>query len=182
MMSAWNVLVTAQPHQLQRLLSILQAHGPFQHTPFRGVLIGMVEERTALYEALLAREARKGRTFSAIGHLVPIDRTFTFNADAPEALEARLWEAVEPYAEAIGDGAFHVRMERRGLKGVLHSMPLEQALAGHLLARLEAQCRTPRVAFADEDAVVCVETLGTVCGVGLITRALCTQYPFIHVR
>jgi hypothetical protein len=182
MMPAWNVLATARPHQLQRLLSILQAQGPFQHTPFRGVLIGLVESREALLEALRAREERKGGTYAAIGHLVPIDRAFAFDAHDPAALEARLCEAVQPYAAAIGAGSFHVRVERRGLKGLLHSQPLEQALAEHLFALLVAEGRAPRIAFDDADAVVVVETLGTVCGVGLVPRPLTLRYPFVHAR
>lgn len=179
MMTAWNVLATAQPHQLQRLLSILQAHGEFQHTPFRGVIVGMVAEREALYEALAAREARKGATFAAIGHLVPIDRTFAF---APDTLEARLHEAAAGYAAAIGGGSFHVRVERRGLKGQVHSQATERALAEHVFDRIAALGHAPVIRFDDPDAVVVVETLGTVCGVGLVTRALRTRYPFIHVR
>lgn len=185
MMPAWNVLATAQPHQLQRLLSILQAHGEFQHAPFRGVLIGLVAVREALYEALREREERKGATYSAIGHLVPIDRTFAFDAGAEgalETLEARLCEAAEPYADVLDGSRFHVRMERRGLKGVLHSQPLEQSLAGHLWSLLQARGQAPRIAFDDADAVVLIETLGTVCGVGLLTRALSERYPFIHAR
>jgi tRNA(Ser,Leu) C12 N-acetylase TAN1 len=179
MMTAWNVLATAQPHQLQRLFDILRPHGEFQHAPFRGVIVGMVLDRTELFEALLAREARKGGTLAAIGHIVPIDRTFGFE---PEHLEALLREAVTPYAASIGPGSFHVRMERRGLKGELHSQPIELALAGHLSALLEAAGHPARIDFADPDAVVVVETLGNLCGVGLVTRALTARYPFVHVR
>lgn len=179
MMTAWNVLATAQPHQLQRLFDILRAHGEFQHAPFRGVIVGLVADPGALFEALLAREARKGGTLAAIGHIVPIDRTFGFE---PEALEALLREAVAPYAAAIAAGGFHVRMERRGLKGLLHSQPIEQALAEHLLALLEGAGQAARIDFSDPDAVVVVETLGNLCGVGLVTRALTARYPFVHAR
>lgn len=149
------------------------------------MVIGLAPDRDGLFEALREREARKGQTYSAIGHLVPIDHTLAFDIGPEGALQTALkglCEAVTPYADRLDDSRFHVRVVRRGLKGVLHSQALEQHLAGHLVSLLEARGNAPRIAFDDTDAVVLVETLGTVCGVGLLTRELSNRYPFIHAR
>ena len=47
-----------------------------------------------------------------LGRAIPIEQTFTFR---PETLTEQLKEAVTPFAARMAEGAFYVRLERRGL-------------------------------------------------------------------
>ncbi len=41
--------------------------------------------------------------------------------------------------------------------------------------------RAPRVEFRDPDAVLVVETVGDAAGLGVITRALRSEFPFVKI-
>lgn len=178
MLTHWNVLATAHTLQFRPLQRMLRAFGSFTETPFPGVLVGIVTRPEALFEALVTAERERPGLLRPLARMLPIERTFAFTL---ETLEDALRQAVLPYAETIGNGTFYVRMERRGHKGELHSQPLEQALDHALETHLEARGRHPAVDFADPDVIVAIETVGDICGVGLLPRALRARYPFVRV-
>lgn len=175
---SWNVLATAKDREQRHLAHRLKRFGDFRWTPFRGVMIGRVEDHHAFFEQLLRGEEDEPGFLSSLAKIVPIDRTFEFTV---EDFTARLKEAVLPYAEQIGNGSFYVRLERRGHAGEIHSQQVEQEVARLLYEKLRAQGKTPSVAFKDPDVIVVAETVGDVCGVGVITRDLRTRFPFIRV-
>ncbi|MER3425580.1 MAG: hypothetical protein C4293_22440 [Nitrospiraceae bacterium] len=175
---SWNVLATAKDREQRRLAHRLKRFGDLRWTPFRGLLIGRVEDHHAFFEQLLRQEEDEPAFLSPIAKIVPIDRTFDFTV---ENFTARLKEAVLPYAGHIGNGSFYVRLERRGHAGEIHSQQVEQEMARVLYEVLSAQGKTPSVTFKDPDVIVVVETVGDVCGVGVITRDMRTRFPFVRV-
>ena len=115
---------------------------------------------------------------TALARLVTVERTVRFDAsDAAAALTA----AAESFLDRLAGGSFYVRLERRGLKGRLHSPTLERDIGTHLWRALEARGDHPRVDFADPDAVVLIETLGEEGGLAIVTRAMRHAYPFVRV-
>jgi tRNA(Ser,Leu) C12 N-acetylase TAN1 len=111
--------------------------------------------------------------------VVPIERTVRIEPN--EAVDT-LAAAAEPFLDRLAGGSFFVRLERRGLKGRLHSPTVERELGDRVWKALEARGATPRVDFRDPDAVLVVETVGDQAGLSVITRALRRDFPFVKIR
>ncbi len=175
---AWNVLATAKNGEQRQLARMLKRFGDFHWTRFLGVLVGRVEDQ----EAFLTQLARWGEVERGFLHplarLVPIERVFTFSV---ESLPAQLGEAVKTFVDRIGSASFHVRVERRGHTGELHSQLMEKELAKAVLEALAAKGLAATIAFKNPDAIIAVEIVGDECGVGLLPRALRERFPFIKV-
>jgi hypothetical protein len=177
--ASWNVLATAQTGALPRLRGVLCRFGRFHRAPFRGLMVGTVPDLGDFLEDMAAASQRDPALLHVVARAIPIDRVFGFTA---EDLEERLRTAVTPYADRIGGGTFHVRVERRGHKGELHTQPLERALDEYLIGLLAAQGKLARVNFDDPDWIVVVELVGSDCGVGALSRDQRRRYPFARVR
>jgi hypothetical protein len=176
---AWNVLATSLEGRREALLFALRRLGRFRRGGYRNVVVGLVGDRTALFAAV--RDALAGDLLLSTGlaRLVPIDVTVRFTAEtAVDVLAA----AAEPLVDALPEGSFFVRLERRGMKGRLDSPTVERALGDHVWQRLVARGRTPRVDFRDPDHVLVVETLGDEAGIGVVPRTLRTAFPFVRIR
>lgn len=174
----WNVLATAKEGEQRRLAALLRRFGEFRRARFLGVIVGRVEKPEALFEQLQHKEEEQPGFLDPLSKLVPIDRTFDFTL---ENFAERLKDAVLPYAELIGSGSFYLRIERRGHAGEIHSQRQEQRLDQALREYLMARGHTPSVDFKDPDVIIVAETLDDECGVGAITRALRSRFPFVRV-
>lgn len=178
---AWNVLVTAQPapRALHELLTALHRFGEFRATPFHDVCIGRVSDMSTFLDALLEAQAAGRPWTKHLARVVPVARTFEF---APDAFLGKLETAAEELAADVGAGTFMVRVERRGLPDAIHTQELERLVAEQLFRAAEAGGKTLQTSFDDPDYILAVETLGTGCGVALITRDCRRRYPFVRVR
>jgi len=116
---------------------------------------------------------------SVLAKLVPIEKTVRIE---PRTAAATLVEAAEPFLDRLAGGSFFVRLERRGLKGQLHTPTLEREVAEPVWQALERRGATPRVDFADPDSILVIETIGEVAGLAVLDRALRRDYPFVKVR
>lgn len=177
----WNVVVTvtAGPGHEHRVLDALGAFGRFRATSFRDVGIGHVADVAGLLEAI-RRAREEGRPWAGfVARVIPAEQVFSF---APDTLAQQLEEATAPFVARLADGSFCVRLERRGLQGKVASADIERAVGEHVHGLAEQAGLRMRTEFADPDFVIAAETLGTECGVALITRALRERYPFVQVR
>src|SRR6185369_10221668 len=116
---------------------------------------------------------------TALAKIVPVETIVRFD---PMTAADTFATAAEPLLDRLADQSFFVRLERRGMKGRLHTPTLERALGDRVWRALEARGYKPRVEFRDPDAVLVVETVGDEAGVGVITRALRMEFPFVRVR
>ncbi|MGQ0694482.1 MAG: THUMP domain-containing protein [Nitrospiraceae bacterium] len=174
----WNVLATAKNHEQGHLARLFKRFGDFGWAPYLGVLLGRVEDHQAFFEQLRRGEESAPGFLRPLARLVPLDRTFLFTTDT---LIPLLKEELVGHIDQIGSGSFHVRLERRGHKGVIHSQQIEQELA-RIVADVQAQRgHFHRVDFKDPDVIIAIEIVGNECGVGLITRQLRERYPFVKV-
>ena len=178
-MGIWNVLATSLEGRRDALLVSLRRLGQFRPAGYRNVVAGFVEDRVTFLTRVREALAADLLLPTALAKIVPVDATLRFEPADPLPTLA---DAVEPLLDRLAGGTFFVRCERRGLKGRLHSPTLERDLADRIWRALEARGHTPRVAFQDPDAVLVVETLGDQAGIGVITRALRNEYPFVKVR
>jgi tRNA(Ser,Leu) C12 N-acetylase TAN1 len=175
----WNVLATALEGRRDALLIALRRLGRFRPGGYRNVVIGLVDEPDTLLASVGRALATDPLLPTALARLLPIERTVSI--DAAGAVET-LAAAATPFLDRLAGGSFFVRLERRGLKGRLHSPTVERELGARLWKALEARGQAPRVDFRDPDAVLVVETLGDQAGLALLTRALRREYPFVKIR
>lgn len=176
-MRDWNVLVTAREGGFARARRLLSGLGEVAETRFYNVLLARVPDARGLLQRLADLAAADAGAVACLARVAPADRTFTFQSAAEFLDRAR--EAVLALAPALAGRSFHLRVRRRGFKGVLHSQEVERSLAGAVLEALEAAGRPGRVAFEGADAVVAVETVGSQAGVALWTREDLARWPLL---
>lgn len=174
-MKPWNVLVTSLLGQERNVYRELRQTGDFRRTDFKDVFIGWTDDMEAFLNTVLLNTFLKER----IGKAVPLEQTFSFHA---EDFEVKLEGALHAYLPRLADSRFHVRMERRGFKGRLNSLEIEQEMDRLLRERLLEAGKGCEIDFEDPDLILVVETVAAWCGVGLITREMKERYPFIKVR
>jgi tRNA(Ser,Leu) C12 N-acetylase TAN1 len=175
----FDVLATSLEGRRDALLVALRRLGRFRPGGYRNVVVGSVDDRAAFLDRVAEGLAQDPLLPTALARLLPIDLTLRFTLDS--ALDD-LATAAEPLIDGLGGDAFFVRVERRGLKGRLHTPTLERDLADRVWRMLEARGRTPRVDFGDPDGVLVVETLGDQAGLVLLPRALRERYRFVRIR
>ncbi len=179
MAPTWNVLATALEGQRDALLMGLRGLGRFRPGGYRNVVVGTVEDRAAFLDQVRTALATDPVLPTALARIVPIDITLRFEPDGPVD---PLIAAAEPLLPRLAEGAFFVRVNRRGLKGRLHSPTVEREIGDHVWRALEARGHVPRVEFSDPDAILVIETLGDQAGLAVVPRALRQAYPFVRVR
>jgi len=177
----WNVVVTsaASGRKERFLLQELRQLGEFSPTGFRSVFLGKVADVGAFLDDLREAAEMMPETFAAIGQVVPVEQTHSFE---PGELEAALRAAVLPFAERIGPQRFIVRVKRRGYKGAVSSLELERGLADLLHAEIERLGFEPRIDFDHPDAILAVELFPNRFGLALVSREMKERYPFIKVK
>jgi len=178
-MKEWNVVLTSQMGQERRLEREVAGLGEFQPSGFREVILGQVPEPEAFLEVLKGFWEEKAFFSQLLSTAVPVRLVFPFTL---ENLVVRLKEEVLPLMGEIGDRPFYVRMKRRGHKGELSSLEVEQALDQFLKEKLAARGFSPRIDFDHPEVIVLVETVHNQCGLGLVTREMKERYPFIKIK
>jgi len=178
-MASWNVLATSLEGRRDALLFALRRLGKFRRGGYRNVVVGQVESVDVFLAGVHEALAGDPLLPTTLARVVPIEATVRF--EAPTAVDT-LAAAAEPLVDRLARGSFFVRLERRGLKGRLHTPTVERELGDRVWRALEAKGHTPRVAFKDPDAVLVVETIGDEAGLAVVTRALRAQHPFVKIR
>jgi tRNA(Ser,Leu) C12 N-acetylase TAN1 len=176
----WNVVVTArQGLGAQRALrAALSSLVQLRRSGFRNVSVGHVDDPDAFLVAVAQRRLTHPTLDRRLGKIITVERTFAVD---PATFQARLQEEVAPFVDRLVGRSFHVRVERRGHKGVIDTHACEQGLGAFLSAALEARGARPVVAFHDPDVVVVVELVGDTAGVALVTRELRARFPFVKI-
>ncbi len=174
----WNVLVTSRQGGQRRLRNALRRLVRLRRSGFRNVFVGQVRDIEALFVGIMELAERRSQLNEWLGKVLPIERTFALDV---EAREVQLQSEVNAFVDRLVGRSFHVRVERRGHKGIIDTHALEKALGEYLYGVLEQRGERPVVQFRDPDAVAVVEIVGEVAGVALITRELRERFPFIKI-
>jgi tRNA(Ser,Leu) C12 N-acetylase TAN1 len=175
----WNVLATSLEGRRDALLIALRRLGRFRPGGYRNVVVGTVDDRDGFLAAVRDALATDPLLPTALARLIPIEVTLRFDPTAP--VDAVV-SAAEPLVPRLAGGSFFVRLERRGLKGRVHSPSVERAIGDAVWRKLAEAGHVPKVEFADPDAVLVVETLGDQAGLAVVDRALRETFPFVKVR
>ncbi len=175
----WNVVVTARDGQQARARALLAPLGTVHNTRFYDVMVMQVDDGRELLEVLRTRAAATPGALAPLGRVVPLACTFEFSS--PEEFERRSAEAVLAWADELAGRSFHVRLHRRGLRGRLVTPDEERRLGELLLDETARRGRPARLAFADPDVIVVVETVGRRAGASLWTREDRARHPLLHL-
>jgi tRNA(Ser,Leu) C12 N-acetylase TAN1 len=177
-MREWSVLATSVEGRREALLASLRRLGTFWRAGYRNVVVGRVENQQEFLEAVQERLTTEMLLESSLTKIVPVERVAPFH---PDQLAETVIEMLGPHAGRIAGQRFYVRLERRGLKGIVHTPTVERVVGAALVEAGTALGGTPTVAFQDPDTIVAIETTGQTVGVGLLPRDLRRTFPFVKV-
>ena len=175
----WNLLATSHESRRDALLIALRRLGRFRSGGYRNVVVGQVDEPRVFLAAVRDGLASDPLLPTALARVVPIAITLRFDPAEPVG---PLVAAAEPLLDRVAGGSFFVRLERRGLKGRLHSPTVEREIGDRVWRALEGRGHVPRVDFRDPDAVLVIETLGDQAGLAVVDRATRRDFPFVKIR
>lgn len=174
----WNLVVTAREGAQRDLVRALAPLVRLRRTPFRNVRLGKVEDVAGFLTAVMEQRERQPFLDNWLARVLPVEHTFRVE---PAGLLAELQRRAEPLLDRVRGRSFHVRVERRGHKGVIHTHETEQALGSWLFDTLVARGGSPVVEFGNPEVVVAVELVGEVGGIGLVSRAQRERFPFVRL-
>jgi tRNA(Ser,Leu) C12 N-acetylase TAN1 len=177
-MREWNILATSLEGRRDALLVALRKLGRFWRGGYQNVLVGAVDDHTVFLERVRDRLATDDLLASSLTKIVPVEQLIAFE---PQELSDAVIELVVPRVNRIAGKSFHVRLERRGLKGVVHTPTVERTVGQALVTAAAEHGAAATVTFADPDAIVAIETTGTTVAVGFLPRELRQAFPFVKV-
>jgi hypothetical protein len=157
--------------------NLLARWGRLRRTEFFNVAVMAVADTDSFLREFAAAVEQMPGILNAMSHVVPLKHVFAFK-DASEFDEKLRYIALF-YAPQLAGRSFHVRLRRRGLKGII-STPEEERLLDELLLEASTAAGKPgRITFEDPDYVLLIETVGESGGVALWTGDDLKRYPFL---
>lgn len=180
-MKDWNVVVTVYDARGRRAAKrVLRAFGTVHSTEFFNVLVMRVADIASFVDEFAVHVDEDKALLNDIARLLPAQNTFDFATVAE--FESKAKDIVLAWAQKLTGKTFYVRLNRRGLKGVLASQEEERFLDEAILSRTAELGQTARVTFTDPDYVIDVETVGNRAGVSLWSREDLGRYPFLRIE
>lgn len=170
----WNVVVTLAEQSFREAVRLLGRWGKVRRTAYYNVLGVKVASADAFLADFAASVAANPGFLNFVSHVVPAQQTFVFTS--AEEFETQARAIALGWAPKLGGKRFHVRLHRRGFKGVLSTPREERFLDEALLAALP---EAGRIDFADPDAVIQIETIDGRAGMSLWTRDELRRHPFL---
>jgi tRNA(Ser,Leu) C12 N-acetylase TAN1 len=146
----------------------LSRWGTVRRSGFYNVLTLTVADTAAFLREFEAAIVTEPEILELVSHVVPAEVAFTFGDTAE--FEARAREIALGWTDRIAGKRFHVRLHRRGLKGVMSTPHEERFLDDALLDACAARGTPGHIAFDDPDAVIQIETVDGRAGMSLWTR------------
>lgn len=178
-MHGWNVMATSLNGNERPLLRLMNELGEFERSSCHNLLVGHVDDLTAFLEGLKQRYDAGRRLPMALGRALPVDATVQLKTGDPEH---EIEQALQGLIGRIAGHSYHVRVERRGHKGQIHTSELEKLLGDFIWDQVERRGMKPRVDFDDPEVVVAVEIVGDEAGISLVERSVRERYPFVRIR
>jgi tRNA(Ser,Leu) C12 N-acetylase TAN1 len=173
----WNVIVTLSEPTFRIARNLLARWGRLRRTEYHNVAVMAVTDTPAFLQEFAAAVEESPGILNAMSHVVPFEHVFAFK-DAAE-FEAKSREIALSHATQLAGKSFHVRLRRRGLKGIISTPEEERFLDDILLGALAAAGNPGRIRFDDPDYVLLIETVAGSGGVALWTGEDLKRYPFL---
>jgi hypothetical protein len=179
-MKEWNAVISVREHGFKRAFDVFGEFGEVKRTEFFNILLLRARDVAQMLETLHERSQKSPASLAFLARLIPVTRTFIFNA--PEEFEALSRTTILGWVPDLAGKSFFIRIHRRGFRGRISSMNEERLLDTLLLEELEKSGKPGKILFEDPDAVIALETVGTWAGLALYTREEKKRYPFIRVE
>jgi len=180
-MKDWNVIVTVYDARGRRAArQALRAFGQIERSEFFNVLVMRVADVGSFLQDFAAFASENIGLLNDIARVLPARVTFDFAT--PSEFKEKAREVVLAWAPRLAGRSFHVRLNRRGLKGVLETPKEERFLDDAILDKAAELGRPANISFADPDYVIDVETVGRRAGVSLWSRDDINQFPFLRIE
>jgi tRNA(Ser,Leu) C12 N-acetylase TAN1 len=157
--------------------NLLASWGRLRRTKYFNVAVMKVADPVLFLREFSGAVEETPGIINAMSHVVPFEHVFTFK-DVAE-FEAKLREIILSYASQLAGKSFHVRLRRRGLKGIISTPEEERFLDNVLLEALAASGTPGHISFEDPDYVLLIETVGEGGGVALWTGDDLKRFPFL---
>jgi len=172
----WNVVVTLAEEGFRDAVHMLGKWGKVKRTHYYNVLGMKVEGVDAFLVDFTAAVTATPGILNFVSHVVPLRQTFNFIS--VDEFEERARTIALAWVSQLEGKSFHVRLHRRGFKGMLSTPKEEQFLDRTLLNALKD---TSRVTFEDPDVIIQIETIDGRAGMSPWTREEIRSYPFLGV-
>jgi len=177
----WNVVVTLLEATAPQARRVLRRWGWLQRTPYFHVLVMAVADPDQFLREFGEAVAKTPGILNFVAHVFAAQRTFDFAS--VEEFETKAREFALAWAPLLAGKRFHVRLHRRGLKGVLSTPKEERVLDEALLDALSAAETPGHIGFDDADFIIHIETIDRRAGMALWSRDDLCRYPFLsHSR
>jgi tRNA(Ser,Leu) C12 N-acetylase TAN1 len=176
-MQDWNVIITVQKGGFKRAINFFKAFGPVSKTGFYNVLVSKVTDVDHMMQALNKRISENPDILTWLARVIPVTHMVDFQTG--EELESRTKEILHSRATELAGKGFHIRVHRRGLKGIFSGWETEKRLDEFLLQELEKAGTPGRIDFQTPDAVILIETLGPTAGLSYWTSEDLKKYPLL---
>lgn len=173
----WNAIVTVKERGFSMARELLAEYGKTKKTHYHNLLVMKVAS-PGEFLARLEQRLRLDPNLLAYVSRIAL-ATYAFDFSTQQDFEAKVRAMVPTWAPHLAGKSFHVRMHRRGLKGLLLSPVEERFLDEALLGALKDADRPGVIRFDDPDAIIDLETLDHRAGLALWTRADLARYPFL---
>ncbi len=172
----WNVVVTLPENTYREATRMLAHWGKVGRTSFNNVLTMRVSDPRAFLVDFAVAIAVLPGLLNLVSHVVPAQRTFSF--ESTEEFEGEARAIALSWLPDLARSSFYVRLHRRGFKGILSTRPEERFLDAALLAALSETGRPGQISFEDPDKVIQIETVDGGAGMSLWTREGLRRFPF----
>jgi tRNA(Ser,Leu) C12 N-acetylase TAN1 len=173
----WNVIVTLSEPTFRIARKLLARWGQLRPTEYHNVAVMSVRDTATFLQEFAAAVDEEPGILNAMSHVVPFEYVFTF--DNVAEFEAKAREIALSYVPQLAGKSFHVRLRRRGLKGIISTPDEERFLDDVLLGALAATGSPGRIDFDNPDHVLLIETVGRSGGIALWTGGDLKRYPFL---
>jgi len=173
----WNVIVTLPEATAPQARRVLRRWGWARRTPYYHVLVMAVADPDRFMDEFGAAVAATPGILNFIAHVFAAQRTFDFAT--VDEFEKKARDLALGWVPLLAGARFHVRLHRRGLKGVLSTPTEERFLDDALLEALDAAGTPGHIGFDDPDFVIHIETINHRAGMALWSRADLQRLPFL---
>ena len=173
----WNVIVTLPEATAPQARRVMRRWGRLYRTDFFHVLVMAVADPDRFLQEFGEAVAATPGILNFIAHVFAAQHTFDFATVAEFDVKAR--DGALAWVPLLAAKRFHVRLHRRGLKGILSTPYEERFLDEALLQALSARGTPGHLGFDDADFVIRVETIDLRAGMSLCSRDDLARYPFL---
>jgi tRNA(Ser,Leu) C12 N-acetylase TAN1 len=173
----WNVLVTLPEATYREARQYLSRFGTIRRSPYFNVITLKVDDTASFLREFEADVEKTPGLLNFVSHVMPAQATFDFVDLADFQKQAR--EIAVGWLNRFAGSRLHVRLHRRGFKGVISTPKEERFLDEAIIAALEKQGTPGSIDFEDPDTVIQIETIDGRVGMSMWTRDELRRCPFL---